>query len=341
MKWNRCVDCCKSRRVRPKSRGNLITSITTTFQDASKYNRELLQVFLPLKFVCLAPSMTKESYKCMDSQALSTNHGWNHLATESPDDGARLDTSIWKELARDQLISNAVLQRESESALLLSPSIQTRIELDGQQPDLAFYLLDLHWNRQHFSFLLSHRPAIMDSLTNNGPYVNKLLLNAIYYSSCLHSDRTSLRGDPNDLQSMGLKFYRRFKYLLSDYIDQPSMPAAVALLLCGASLVSHGRQSAGWILCGTAYRMIIDLRCHLSMQDERTSTSTKASTIEFEIRNRVYRGAFMTDKFQSLYLGRPRALRSTDAKVPKEYLDTYEELEEWKPYSDPESNTSS
>jgi hypothetical protein len=35
------------------------------------------------------------------------------------------------------------------------------------------------------------------------------------------------------------------------------------------------------------------------------------------------------------------SFRLTDARVPKECLDTYEELEEWKPYSDPESNTSS
>lgn len=79
-----------------------------------------------------------------------------------------------------------------------TPSVAANIDFDGVPMDMAMHLLDLHWNRLHLMYLLTYRPAIMDSLFNNGPYVNKLLLNAIYLQSSLYSDRTSLRSDPEN-----------------------------------------------------------------------------------------------------------------------------------------------
>jgi hypothetical protein len=85
--------------------------------------------------------------------------------------------------------------------------------------------------------------------------------------------------------------------------------------------------------------MIIDLGCHLSIDEAHrhcnggSEATSRTTTIEFEMRKRVYWGAFMTDKFQSLYLGRAPALRSTDVQPPKELLDSYEEMELWEPYT--------
>jgi hypothetical protein len=53
-----------------------------------------------------------------------------------------------------------------------------------------------------------------------------------------------------------------------------------------------------------------------------------------EIRRRVFWGAFICDKLQSLYLGRPVAIQCRDAHVPLEFLDTSEEEELWSPYRD-------
>lgn len=57
--------------------------------------------------------------------------------------------------------------------------------------------------------------------------------------------------------------------------------------------------------------------------------------MEIEIRTRIYWGAFVTDKFQSLYFGRQSALPPADARVSRTLLDEYEELEIWTPYVDP------
>lgn len=108
------------------------------------------------------------------------------------------------QMMKDHLFAFAALQRQRESVILCQPrgGINIKIELDGLPVELATHLLDLHWNRQHLAYLLTYRPAIFDSLTNNGPYANKLLLNAIYYSSCLYSDRLIFRSDPDDPTTM-------------------------------------------------------------------------------------------------------------------------------------------
>jgi hypothetical protein len=125
-----------------------------------------------------------------------------------------------------------------------------------------------------------------------------------------------------------------------DEIDRPSLPTIVALLLCGTTLVSNGKQSGGWVLCGIAYKMIIDLGCHLSVSSHRTIAKSKLTALEIEIRTRVYWGAFLTDKFQSLYLGRPPTLRPSEARVSKVLRDYYEELENWTPYVDSDATSS-
>ncbi|KAE9374235.1 hypothetical protein N431DRAFT_437706 [Stipitochalara longipes BDJ] len=241
---------------------------------------------------------------------------------------------------KDQLFAFAALQRQRENVVLgqLARGMNVKMELDGLPAELATHLLDLHWNRQHLAYLLTYRPAIFDSLTNDGPYANKLLLNAIYYSSCLYSDRTAIfRSDPDDPLTMGDRFYDRFKELLVQELDRPSLPTIVACLICGATLVSNGKQSAGWVLCGIAYRMVVDLGCHLSIhpQKDRASADSRLTSMEVEIRTRVYWGAFVTDKFQSLYFGRQSALPPSEARVPRTFLDEYEELENWIPYVDP------
>ena len=243
--------------------------------------------------------------------------------------------------ARARLVSNASVQRQKEARLFRQPV--DLLELDGCDPELARHLIALHFNRQHFAYLISYRPAIMDSLASGGgPWCNKLLLNALYYSSSLYSDRPCVLANPNDPQSAGAYFYDRFRQLLVYELDKPSIPTAVALLLTSATLVSQGRSSAGWALSGTAYRMILDLGCHLMLGPDYGGSGSSSSSLhvlrgdlEREMRKRLYWGAYTTDATQSLYLGRPCMFASIEARVPLQFLDTYEELEEWEPLADP------
>lgn len=240
--------------------------------------------------------------------------------------------------SRARLISNAALQRQREGHLTRQP--QQTIDLDGLSGDVAKHLLDVHFNRTHYSSVMTYRPAIMDSLLNGGLWMNKLLLNALYYSSAPYSDWDCLRSRSDDTEQVGDHFYRRCKELMVDEIDQPSVPTAIALLLISGTLVSQGMSSAGWNLSGLAYRMIIDLGCHMVLGPGHTSDGTPGGgrrlhrDIEQEVRKRLYWGAYVTDATQALYLGRSCMFASVEARVPLQLLDTFEEMELWEPYTD-------
>jgi hypothetical protein len=246
--------------------------------------------------------------------------------------------------SKARLISNAILQKQRETRLFRQP--QQSIDLDSCEPDLARHLITLHFNRHHCSYLMTYRPAILDSIATRGPWVNKLLLNAIYYNSSLYSDRTCLRSSSHDPSSVGGRFYDRFCMLLVEAIGKPSVPSAVALLLASVTLVAQGKVSAGWALSGTAYRMIIDLGCHMMLgpdyEDVRPETASQLlqKDIDHEMRKRLYWGAYVTDVCQSLYLGRECSFATAEARVPLQLLDTFEELEDWEPYVDASESTS-
>ncbi|CAI4220202.1 unnamed protein product [Parascedosporium putredinis] len=227
--------------------------------------------------------------------------------------------------SKARLISNAALQKQRETQIFRQPS--DHMDLDGCNPELAKHLLDLHFNRQHFAYLVTYRPAMMDSLANGGGvWANKLLLNAIYYSSSMYSDRECLRSDgPHDIQSPGSRFYTRFRQLLVDEIQRPSIASAMALLLTSATLVSQGHSSAGWGCLGRHYQSVTGLSNGRRLRRD----------LELEMRKRLYWGAYATDATQALYLGRPCMFASVEARVPLQPLDTFEELEDWQPYEDP------
>ena len=243
-----------------------------------------------------------------------------------------------KSAARDRLISIAALSRQKELILYSNPSMIANIDFDGVPINMAMHLLDLHWNRLHLIYLQTYRPAVMDSLINNGPYVSKLLLNAIYLQSSLYSNRKGLQLDGQGPQTTGMAFYNRFKTLVVECMDQPSMPTVLGLLICGTCLVPYGKHNAGWLYCGMAYRMMVDLGYHLNIpKTPQEGSNFGLSTTDIEIRRRVYWGAFVSDKYQSLFLGRPPALRESDSNTPQEFLDSIDEMAQWTPYVDPEA----
>lgn len=238
---------------------------------------------------------------------------------------------------QSRLIGNAAIQRQMEVQIYAQPS--NKLDLDGVAPELARHLLDLHWNGPHYTYMVTYRPAFMHSLFTGGPWVNKLLLHAIYFSSSLISDWAGSRSECGNTPVAGRQFYDKFRQLLVDEIVRPSLPSAVALILVSSTLVSQGQASAGWTLSGTAFRMLTDLGCHLVQDPSQKQVASHGEQvhedIEHEVRKRLYWGAFMTDAALSLYLGRPSSLCLTESRVPQMLLDTYEELEPWSPYVDP------
>ena len=133
-----------------------------------------------------------------------------------------------------------------------------------------------------------------------------------------------------DPSTAGRRFFRRCDELLAEpnLLTSPSIPTIMALLLLGSTYNSRGETSKGWLYTGYALRMVFDLGLHLDPKEGNHSPE------EAEIRRRVFWAAFICDKLQSLYLGRPTTINPRDAHVSRNFQDTFEELELWKPYTD-------
>ena len=230
-----------------------------------------------------------------------------------------------REHLKNKLIANAALQRQNERLLLNLPDI------DGVPTELALHLLDVHWARQHHTFLLTYRPAIMRDLPKaDGPNCSRFLLNAIFACASKFSSRIDVRDDPSDSITTGRRFFRRCDELLAreSHLIRPSIPTIIGLLLLGSTFIARGETSKGWLYTGYALRMVYDLGLHLDPKQ------TNDDVEEMEIRRRVFWGAFVCDKIQSLYLGRPVAMDLRDSHVSREFLDTFEEHELFMPSAD-------
>ncbi|KAF5002429.1 hypothetical protein FGRMN_441 [Fusarium graminum] len=224
---------------------------------------------------------------------------------------------------KNGLIANAALQRHLEYGLTKHYIIA------GEPTELALHLLNLHWARQHHTFLLTYRPAVMRDLQCSGQYCSTFMLNAIFACSSKFSPRLDVRDDPNDPSSAGRRFFLRCDELLikDSLLIRPHITTIVGLILLGSTYNARGETSKGWLYTGYALRMVYDLGLHL---DPKTTTE---SSEEIEIRRRVFWGAFVCDKLQSLYMGRPVAINLHDSKVSREFLDLYEETEPFVPSS--------
>lgn len=248
-----------------------------------------------------------------------------HFPTKQNTTSTQSSRSLIVDNVRNSLIANAALSRQNEHNAFLLPNIE------GVPTELALHLLDVHWNRQHHTLLLTYRPAIMRDLLQGGPHCSKFLLNALFACSSKYSQRIEVRDDPAIRGTAGGRFFRRCDELLAEekLLVYPSIPTVIGLLLLGLSFNSQGETSKGWLYSGYALRMVYDLGLHLDPE------KTNAGPEEVEIRRRVFWGAFICDKLQSLYLGRPVAINLRDAHVSTDFMDTIEEREPWMPYSDP------
>ncbi|CAK7228165.1 hypothetical protein SBRCBS47491_006811 [Sporothrix bragantina] len=244
--------------------------------------------------------------------------------------------SAAQETLRYQLIANAAMSRQQEYRLRLLPTIR------GVPGDLALHLLDLHWNRQHHTYLLTYRPAFMRELVDGGNYCTDFLLYAVFACASKFSERIELRTDPADPETTGQDFFRRCEEIITRdaVLSQSRIPTIVGLLLLGSTYNARGLTSKGWLYTGYALRMVFDLGLHIETErSENHNPLTPGEVEDVEIRRRVFWGAFICEKLQSVYLGRPATIQLRDAHVSRDFLDTFEELEPWAPYVDPQSHT--
>lgn len=224
------------------------------------------------------------------------------------------------------LMAKAATQRQLESLHFSTHQLDT----DGVEQHFAEELLSLFWKTANSAFLVVYRPAFTRDWASGGPYFSKLLLNSIYYNVSRHAREDSVHRYGPDRPTLEARFQQRFKELLQESFDQSTITTVQALLVMSVSLSALGNcRSTAWLYSGMAYRMIIDIGLHTNRS--RSSISKQASEEYLEIRRRVFWSAFVIDKLQSFYHGRPASIQEADVSVPYDLHDHHDELEQYAP----------
>ena len=139
---------------------------------------------------------------------------------------------VWVER---QLVAESVLQQQLETVNRLAGSL----DFDGNDADLAMHLLPIYWNRQHTSTPIVYRTAFMRDMACGGPYLSKLLLNAINFYASEYTSRPEVCRDPNNRLSAGWKYRQRAIQLLSQSFDKSNITTIQALLITSSALFSY------------------------------------------------------------------------------------------------------
>jgi hypothetical protein len=120
--------------------------------------------------------------------------------------------------------------------------LTANLDFDGVDPELAWHLLDLHWNRQHHAFMVTYRPAFMRDMASGGPYFSRILLNAIYFGAAKFSPRLELRKVSTDVRTAGWQFRDRVRDLLGRALDYSNITTIQALLLMHVDVTSRSNM---------------------------------------------------------------------------------------------------
>ncbi|KAK9319952.1 fungal-specific transcription factor domain-containing protein [Lipomyces orientalis] len=232
------------------------------------------------------------------------------------------DAQVSEECVKSRLMAEATKQRQLETVHLAT----SKLDFDGIDPSLGMHLLSIYFNRQHDYGMVVYRPAFMRDMACKGPYFSKLLLNAIYFAASKHSARIDTGRDPKEIP--GWVYRQRFVELLSTAFEKSEITTIQALIIIASPLFMWcDERSTSWLYAGIAFDMIIDLGIHVDVST--LPNSRRLSDEDLEVRRRIFWGAYVKDKVQSLYQGRPARLREIDTNVPLTFLDEYEELEQF------------
>ena len=199
------------------------------------------------------------------------------------------------------LLQTAIMSRKSSKEMQVEGynAALAQFQPLDTTPDLHNHLLDLYWTWQNpWQYFVS--PALLTSSLvakpNSvfGPFHSPLLLAAIYALASRYSDRPEVRTDPQDSNTAGDAYLAQVKIMLQYESEAPTTRTVQAVLLLSLCETARDKEALGFIYCGMATRMALNLGLHV---DSSTCISEGLLTAD-EVKDRqvTWWGVYMLDK---------------------------------------------
>ncbi|KAL4963405.1 transcription factor domain-containing protein [Aspergillus stella-maris] len=173
------------------------------------------------------------------------------------------------------------------------------------------YLMQLFWTHYNSVIRVVHQEAFEAGKdAGGGPYYSGFLHICILAAGYRFADKQ--RPDMVRITLPGREslLHREAKYMLDYEMERPGgLPSIAALLLLGDLEVGCGRDNAGWLYSGMAYRLCFDVGLHL----DRSGTGLSQS--DLEIGRMTLWACVIFDRYWALFLGRPTALKPDDLEI--------------------------
>ncbi|KAF4996337.1 hypothetical protein FDECE_12481 [Fusarium decemcellulare] len=162
--------------------------------------------------------------------------------------------------------------------------------------DLQDHLLELYWTWQHPWNYIIHKDSFLRAFRNRmyGRYCTPLLLSAIFAIASRFSDSTELRTVADDPNTAGYAFFEQAKILFLYESQAPIVATVQAAALMGMRALSDGQEALGWLYCGNAARMALNLGLNIDCSQWVVSGLITAE--EAEVRKVTWWGCFVLDK---------------------------------------------
>ncbi|KAL4738819.1 fungal-specific transcription factor domain-containing protein [Aspergillus similis] len=173
------------------------------------------------------------------------------------------------------------------------------------------YLMHLFWKHYNSVIRVVHQEAFEAGRdAGGGPFYSGFLHICILAAGYRFADKK--RPDMLRITLPGREslLHREAKYMLDYEMERPGgLPSIAALLILGDLEVGCGRDNAGWLYSGMAYRLCFDIGLHLDRSGSGVSESDN------EIGRMTLWACVIFDRYWALFLGRPTALKPDDLEI--------------------------
>ncbi|KAL5340905.1 fungal-specific transcription factor domain-containing protein [Aspergillus crustosus] len=172
------------------------------------------------------------------------------------------------------------------------------------------YLMRLFWKHYNAVIRVVDQEAFQIGRETGGPFYSGFLHICILAAGYRFADKQ--RPDMFRIALPGREslLHREAKYMLDYEMERPGgLPSIAALLLLGDLEVGCGRDNAGWLYSGMAYRLCFDVGLHLDR------SGSGLSQRDIEIGRMTLWACVIFDRYWALFLGRPTALKPDDLEI--------------------------
>ncbi|CAI2172088.1 14696_t:CDS:2 [Funneliformis geosporum] len=184
--------------------------------------------------------------------------------------------------------------------------------------DMVEHLLELYWTNVHLYVPVLNKNLFLQQRENSNDPPSPLLLNAMFAISAEFSERSSVRADPETLETGGWVYFDRARALLDDFMDAPRMSTIAALILMSIYQQHNTRRSGispgyfrRWMYIGMANRMALELELNKDCEDPLLDNSHK------ELRKRLWWSLFMVDVLVCCGIGKASNIEEDECTIPE------------------------